>query len=152
MIVKRLLLNIDETKTYIQNLRAGRKFRLVDQDISVITLYHAQFLKIRAVLRAIADGVKVESVEEFQGQYAHTNISTAYRHRRPDRSIALPIVAFLLELSPLERRVRGITQRSWRMKVTTGEMELSLTFAGIDSAEDGIEADANVDKTGLIPL
>lgn len=39
-----------------------------DNDIGVIAPYHAQCLKIRAVLRAVADGVKVGSVEEFQGQ------------------------------------------------------------------------------------
>jgi helicase MOV-10 len=80
--------NIDEVsqvKEYIQSLRADRRFRIsecsdffsagmtadhfaADNDIGVITPYHAQCLKIRAVLRAVADGVKVGSVEEFQGQ------------------------------------------------------------------------------------
>ena len=57
----------------VSNLnRYARLFPLncvtADQDIGVITPYHAQCLKIRAVLRAVADGVKVGSVEEFQGQ------------------------------------------------------------------------------------
>jgi helicase MOV-10 len=41
---------------------------IADNDIGVITPYHAQCLKIRSALRAVADGVKVGSVEEFQGQ------------------------------------------------------------------------------------
>lgn len=39
-----------------------------DQDIGVIAPYRAQCSKIRTLLRAVADGVKVGSVEEFQGQ------------------------------------------------------------------------------------
>lgn len=39
-----------------------------DHDIGIITPYHAQCLKIRAVLKAVADEIKVGSVEEFQGQ------------------------------------------------------------------------------------
>jgi helicase MOV-10 len=80
--------NIDEVslvKDYVQKLRADRKFRIstsyqfclsgshrgfliADNDIGIIAPYHAQCLKIRASLRAVADGVKVGSVEEFQGQ------------------------------------------------------------------------------------
>ncbi|KAF7971347.1 hypothetical protein HWV62_21363 [Athelia sp. TMB] len=63
--------NIDEAtlvKNYVQSLRSDRHFRVTDQDIGIITPYHAQCLKIKAVLRPIADGVKVGSVEEFQGQ------------------------------------------------------------------------------------
>ncbi|KAJ2936529.1 hypothetical protein H1R20_g564, partial [Candolleomyces eurysporus] len=42
---------------------------LGDNDIGIITPYHAQCLKIRTTLRgAMADGIKVGSVEEFQGQ------------------------------------------------------------------------------------
>lgn len=49
---------------------------IADYDIGVIAPYHAQCLKIRAGLRGIADGVKVGSVEEFQGQVSipHTFI------------------------------------------------------------------------------
>ncbi|KAJ3568894.1 hypothetical protein NP233_g5410 [Leucocoprinus birnbaumii] len=63
--------NIDEVlqvKTYVQQLKADRVFRTNDQDIGVITPYHAQCLKIRNALRGVADEVKVGSVEEFQGQ------------------------------------------------------------------------------------
>jgi hypothetical protein len=38
---------------------------LVDQDIGVITPYHAQCQKIRNALRNVADEVKVASVEDF---------------------------------------------------------------------------------------
>ena len=41
---------------------------LVDADIGVIAPYHAQCLKLKTALRSIAEGVKVGSVEEFQGQ------------------------------------------------------------------------------------
>ncbi|TFK41436.1 RNA helicase [Crucibulum laeve] len=63
--------NIDEVlqvKDYVQKLRADRRFITTDNDIGIIAPYHAQCLKIRASLRGVADGVKVGSVEEFQGQ------------------------------------------------------------------------------------
>lgn len=47
---------------------------VADHDIGVITPYHAQCVKIRRALNNRADGVKVGSVEEFQGQVRrHTN-------------------------------------------------------------------------------
>ena len=39
-----------------------------DGDIGIIAPYHAQCLKLRSALRSVADGIKVGSVEEFQGQ------------------------------------------------------------------------------------
>ncbi|KAG6873915.1 hypothetical protein C0995_009695 [Termitomyces sp. Mi166 len=63
--------NIDEVlqvKTYVQALRSDRRFRTTDNDIGIIAPYNAQCRKIRTVLRGVADGVKVGSVEEFQGQ------------------------------------------------------------------------------------
>ncbi|KAF4616960.1 hypothetical protein D9613_008723 [Agrocybe pediades] len=63
--------NIDEilvVKSYIQKLKEDRKRRTADDDIGVIAPYHAQCLKLRNSLRSVADGVKVGSVEEFQGQ------------------------------------------------------------------------------------
>ncbi|KAF9441766.1 RNA helicase [Macrolepiota fuliginosa MF-IS2] len=63
--------NIDEVivvKNYVQQLKADRNFRTTDQDIGVITPYHAQCQKIRSALRNVADEVKVASVEDFQGQ------------------------------------------------------------------------------------
>lgn len=47
-----------------------------DHDIGVITPYHAQVLKLRASLHAVADQVKVASVEDFQGQVRLSN----FRH------------------------------------------------------------------------
>ncbi|KIY67638.1 RNA helicase [Cylindrobasidium torrendii FP15055 ss-10] len=41
---------------------------LNDEDIGVIAPYHAQVVKIRKMLKDTASGVKVGSVEEFQGQ------------------------------------------------------------------------------------
>ncbi|KAG6906077.1 hypothetical protein DXG01_016020 [Tephrocybe rancida] len=63
--------NIDEVlqvKAYVQSLRSDRRFRTTDNDIGVITPYNAQCRKIRMALKAVADSVKVGSVEEFQGQ------------------------------------------------------------------------------------
>ncbi|KNZ82274.1 Putative helicase mov-10-B.1 [Termitomyces sp. J132] len=63
--------NIDEilqVKTYVQALRSDRRYRTTDNDIGVIAPYNAQCRKIRNALRGLADGVKVGSVEEFQGQ------------------------------------------------------------------------------------
>jgi len=77
--------NIDEStqvKAYVEALRADRKFRLTDQDIGVIAPYHAQCKKIKAVLKAVADGVKVGSVEEFQGQERKVIIISTVRSSR----------------------------------------------------------------------
>lgn len=83
--------NVDEVlqvKSYVQQLKEGRRFRAskqlplflfggphsdirataADNEIGVIAPYHAQCLKLRNSLRSVADGVKVGSVEEFQGQ------------------------------------------------------------------------------------
>ncbi|KAF8632166.1 hypothetical protein AX17_004907 [Amanita inopinata Kibby_2008] len=63
--------NIEEAlqiKQYVQKLRADKRFRTTDDDIGIIAPYHAQCLKIRAALKSVADGIKVGSVEEFQGQ------------------------------------------------------------------------------------
>ncbi|KAF8954804.1 P-loop containing nucleoside triphosphate hydrolase protein [Flammula alnicola] len=63
--------NIEEVlqiKSYVQKLKDDRRFRTTDADIGVITPYHAQCHKLRTSLRPFADGVKVGSVEEFQGQ------------------------------------------------------------------------------------
>ncbi|KAJ7484319.1 P-loop containing nucleoside triphosphate hydrolase protein [Mycena latifolia] len=77
--------NIDEVtqvKMYIQSLRADRRFRITDNDIGVIAPYHAQCLKIRNVLRAVADGIKIGSVEEFQGQERRVIIISTVRSSR----------------------------------------------------------------------
>lgn len=64
--------NVDEVlqvKSYVQQLKDGRgKLRTNDGDVGVIAPYHAQCLKLRTALRSVADGIKVGSVEEFQGQ------------------------------------------------------------------------------------
>ena len=41
---------------------------LADKDIGIIAPYHAQCLKLRKALKDVANGVKIGSVEEFQGQ------------------------------------------------------------------------------------
>ncbi|KAF9648689.1 P-loop containing nucleoside triphosphate hydrolase protein [Thelephora ganbajun] len=57
---------VTEIKDYVMRLK--RNYRITDHEIGIITPYHAQVLKIRATLKAVADEVKVGSVEEFQGQ------------------------------------------------------------------------------------
>lgn len=63
--------NADEVlqvKQYVQALRDERRYRTTDGDIGIISPYHAQCCKIRTALKSVADGIKVGSVEEFQGQ------------------------------------------------------------------------------------
>lgn len=63
--------NADEAslvKRYVDRLRTDRRLRLKDEHIGVITPYHAQVMKVRVLLRKSYGGVKVGSVEEFQGQ------------------------------------------------------------------------------------
>ncbi|KAF5383148.1 hypothetical protein D9615_005012 [Tricholomella constricta] len=63
--------NIDEVlqvKAYVQALRSDRRFRTTDNDIGIIAPYNAHCRKLRTALRNVADGIKVGSVEEFQGQ------------------------------------------------------------------------------------
>ncbi|KAG2483250.1 hypothetical protein HYH03_017848 [Edaphochlamys debaryana] len=60
---------INQVKRYVQSLmalRGGR--RPTGADIGVISPYRKQVQCIRAVLRPIDQGIKVGSVEEFQGQ------------------------------------------------------------------------------------
>ncbi|EGO29183.1 hypothetical protein SERLADRAFT_456582, partial [Serpula lacrymans var. lacrymans S7.9] len=77
--------NIDEitqVKTYVEALRADRLYRATDDDIGIIAPYHAQCLKLRAALRAVADSIKVGSVEEFQGQERKIIIVSTVRSNR----------------------------------------------------------------------
>ncbi|TFK49293.1 P-loop containing nucleoside triphosphate hydrolase protein [Heliocybe sulcata] len=69
-------------KSYITKLKDDRRVRTTDHDIGVIAPYHAQCLKIRALLRAVADQVKVGSTEEFQGQERRVMIISAVRSSR----------------------------------------------------------------------
>ncbi|KAF7318307.1 RNA helicase [Mycena chlorophos] len=83
--------NIDEAsqvRTYVEILRGDSKHgvrtgvRITDADIGVIAPYHAQCLKIRTLLRTVAEGVKVGSVEEFQGQERKVIIISTVRSSR----------------------------------------------------------------------
>jgi len=76
--------NIDEVtqvKAYIDALRDDRNFRITDQDIGVIAPYHAQCQKLRKRL-IHSTGVKVGSVEEFQGQERTVIIISTVRSSR----------------------------------------------------------------------
>jgi helicase MOV-10 len=77
--------NIDEitqVKTYVQALCADKQYHITDEDIGVISPYHAQCRKIRESLKAIAGGIKVGSVEEFQGQERTIIIISTVRSSR----------------------------------------------------------------------
>ncbi|KAJ3980519.1 P-loop containing nucleoside triphosphate hydrolase protein [Lentinula detonsa] len=74
--------NIDEVtsvKMLVQKLRSDRTLRITDNDIGIIAPYHAQVLKLRRALQAVADSVKVGSVEEFQGQERRVIIISTVR-------------------------------------------------------------------------
>lgn len=77
--------NVDEVldvKKTVEELRSDWKMQLTDDDIGVIAPYHAQVLKIRNVLRGRYDGIKVGSVEEFQGQERKVIIISTVRSGR----------------------------------------------------------------------
>ncbi|KAL4247242.1 DNA2/NAM7 helicase family protein [Abortiporus biennis] len=76
------ILEILQVKKYVEKLKGSRDVRITDADIGVIAPYHAQCLKIRSTLRAFADGVKVGSVEEFQGQERKVIIISTVRSSR----------------------------------------------------------------------
>ncbi|KAK2465578.1 hypothetical protein APHAL10511_002470 [Amanita phalloides] len=64
--------NVDEVtqvKQYVRNLRSDNRYPTTEDDIGIITPYYAQSRKIKkALLKIHAAGIKVGSVEEFQGQ------------------------------------------------------------------------------------
>ncbi|KAF8520941.1 P-loop containing nucleoside triphosphate hydrolase protein [Hysterangium stoloniferum] len=74
--------NADEAslvKRYVEDIRGNQKLRLQDANIGVITPYHAQVMKIRTLLRKKYSGIKVGSVEEFQGQERRVIIISTVR-------------------------------------------------------------------------
>ncbi|KAL4254212.1 DNA2/NAM7 helicase family protein [Pleurotus pulmonarius] len=71
-----------QVQAYVEALRSNKRIRINDDDIGVIAPYHAQVLRIRRTLKAKADGVKVGSVEEFQGQERKIIIISTVRSSR----------------------------------------------------------------------
>lgn len=90
--------NVEEAslvKKYIQDLKADQRLRLgkhfpgfslypnalpsADEHIGVISPYNAQCGKIRKALSSFARGIKVGSVEEFQGQERRVIIVSTVR-------------------------------------------------------------------------
>ncbi|KAJ3555412.1 hypothetical protein NM688_g2589 [Phlebia brevispora] len=69
-------------KKYVEDLKANRVVRVADSEIGVITPYHAQSRRIRMILKAVADEVKVGSVEEFQGQERRVILISTVRSSR----------------------------------------------------------------------
>lgn len=73
--------NIEEAsqvKSYVQSL-LGDKLGLVNENIGIIAPYHAQCGKIRMLINQFAKGIKVGSVEEFQGQERRVIIISTVR-------------------------------------------------------------------------
>ncbi|GJJ10625.1 hypothetical protein Clacol_004852 [Clathrus columnatus] len=67
-------------KAYVERLREDRRLRLQDTQIGIITPYHAQVMKIRALLKKSGyEGIKVGTVEEFQGQERRVIIVSTVR-------------------------------------------------------------------------
>ncbi|KAF8581297.1 P-loop containing nucleoside triphosphate hydrolase protein [Ramaria rubella] len=66
-------------KRYVDRLRTDQRLRLKDEHIGVIAPYHAQVMKIRTLLSKSYAGVKVGSVEEFQGQERRVIIISTVR-------------------------------------------------------------------------
>lgn len=63
--------NVEEAslvKNYVNRLKEDNRLRLKDEHIGVISPYNAQCGKIRLALAKTSPGIKVGSVEEFQGQ------------------------------------------------------------------------------------
>ncbi|KAG8791089.1 hypothetical protein FRC17_008803, partial [Serendipita sp. 399] len=74
--------NVEEAslvKDYVQRLKGDQRLRLLDEHIGVISPYNAQCGKIRLLLSKFAKGVKVGSVEEFQGQERRVIIISTVR-------------------------------------------------------------------------
>ncbi|KAG2433768.1 hypothetical protein HXX76_008129 [Chlamydomonas incerta] len=77
--------NLDEAKqvvSYVKSLKDMRRSRLAGDDIGVISPYRKQVQRIRALLRAVDDHIKVGSVEEFQGQERRVIIISTVRSSR----------------------------------------------------------------------
>ncbi|KAG8867123.1 hypothetical protein FRC20_006671 [Serendipita sp. 405] len=74
--------NVEEAslvKEYVQRLKEDKRLKLVDENIGVISPYNAQCSKIRLLLSKFAKGIKVGSVEEFQGQERRVMIISTVR-------------------------------------------------------------------------
>ncbi|KIM34475.1 hypothetical protein M408DRAFT_325871, partial [Serendipita vermifera MAFF 305830] len=74
--------NLEEAslvKKYVQDLKGDKRLQLKDEHIGIISPYHGQCMKIRKLVSPFASGIKVGSVEEFQGQERRVIIVSTVR-------------------------------------------------------------------------
>lgn len=71
-----------QVRWYVEALQANQQVQTSNDEIGIISPYRAQCGKIRLVLRDIGDGIKVGSVEEFQGQERKVIIISTVRSNK----------------------------------------------------------------------
>lgn len=71
-----------QVKKYVEDLRSARGLNIRGDDIGVISPYASQVKKLRVGLDAVNSGIKVGSVEEFQGQEKRIIIISTVRSNK----------------------------------------------------------------------
>ncbi|KAI0075957.1 P-loop containing nucleoside triphosphate hydrolase protein [Panus rudis PR-1116 ss-1] len=72
---------VTQVKKYVEYLREDRRFRITNEEIGIIAPYQAQCGRLRRALSGY-EGIKIGSVEEFQGQERRVIIISTVRSSR----------------------------------------------------------------------